>query len=542
MKYELLKRSHIKRNIIIGIVVVLVLSAVVLTFTRAKYRTTQSIPLIQGTINFSPSDLNLMAVYLNKNGETISSDKVPHVGYTLNTEQSICEVNNVKDENIEISYENGLLNFNGLGNKGTKCTAYFDLIPDNQAPTVSIETSSSNDTSVTVTVNASDNIGIYYYYFKLDNGEEIRSEEASYTFDGLEKDSVHTITVRVEDAAGNEASATDEVTVGLNAGRYILAHYQTVLTRTSFSSTVTNTTTGTIYKSANESQYDDFGEVYYFAGNPTDNWFQFGTNSSGQPLYWRIIRINGDGSIRLIYNGTSTNQTGDSTMINTSQEFNSSYNNNMYVGYMYTSWQVHGLTTNSSIKTIIDEWYLDNLADEADDLEGNAGFCGDRTPYSGHGEGTGYTEYGAYNRLENSKNPTFKCTDSQDLYTTPGSSEGNGALIVNNSNDEKYRDERPTPIGLITADEVAYAGGVYGSRNTSYYLNNYDYYWTMSPYHFSNSDGAFVFYVDSFGSPSSDPYGYVNDTYGVRPVINLRADVAISSGDGSASNPYVIAT
>ena len=101
-------------------------------------------------------------------------------------------------------YENGLLNFNGLGNKGTKCTAYFDLIPDSEKPLInSINTRSDNDTSVTIEVNATDNIGIYYYYYKLDNEEEIRVEENSYTFEGLEKDSVHTITVRVEDAAGN---------------------------------------------------------------------------------------------------------------------------------------------------------------------------------------------------------------------------------------------------------------------------------------------------------------------------------------------------
>ena len=90
MNFEVLKRSHVKRNILIAIVLVAIISAIVLNFTRAKYRTTESIPLIQGTINFSPSDLNLMAVYLNKNGDTISSDKVPHVGYTLNTDQSIC--------------------------------------------------------------------------------------------------------------------------------------------------------------------------------------------------------------------------------------------------------------------------------------------------------------------------------------------------------------------------------------------------------------------------------------------------------------------
>ena len=540
MNFEVLKRSHLKRNILIAILVVALISSLILNFTQAKYRVTESMPLIQGTINFSPSDLNLMAVYLNKNGETISSDKVPHVGYTLNTEQSLCEVNDVEDENIEIVYENGLLNFNGLGNKGTKCTAYFDLIPDDQAPTVNIATSSSDDTSVTVTANATDNIGIYYYYFQLDNGEEIRSEENSYTFEGLEKDSVHTITVRVVDAAGNEASATDEVTVGLRAGDVILAHYQTVLTRTSFSSTVTNTTTGTIYKSANESQYDDFGEVYYFAGNPTDNWFQFGTNSSGRPLYWRIIRINGDGSVRLIYNGTSTSQTGSSTMINTSQAFNSSYNNNMYVGYMYQSGQVHGLTTNSRIKTTLDNWYLSNLADDAEYAEyidGNAGFCGDRYPStsedSSNGSGgTGTTYYGAYIRLISSKNPSFKCTDSQDLYTTPGSSKGNGALKVTPG--DNY--STPTPIGLITADEVAFAGGVYDSNNTSYYLYNNAAYWTMSPSDF-NIGFANVFAVYDYGNLDDGRATWTEP--GVRPVINLKSAIAIT-GSGTTGDPFTV--
>ena len=522
MTYETLKRSHLKRNILIAVVVVAIISAIILNFTRAKYRTTQSMPLIQGTINFSPSDLNLMAVYLNKNGETISSDKVPHVGYTLNTEQSICEVNDVEDLETEIVYENGYLYVNKLSHKGTKCTAYFDLIPDDQAPTVNIATSSSDDTSVTVTANASDNIGIYYYYFQLDEGEEIRSEENAYTFNGLEKDSVHTITVRVVDAAGNEASVTDEVTVGLRAKDVILAHYQTVLTRTDFSTTVTATTTGTIYKSANESQYDDFGEVYYFAGKPTDNWFYFGG------YYWRIVRINGDGSIRLIYNGTSTSQKGNRTMINTDQAFNSSYGHNIFVGYMYQD----GQTTNSNIKTTVDNWYLSNLADEAEYLDGNAGFCGDRTPYSGSGTGTSRTDYAAYDRLENSKNPSFKCTDKDnDLYTTPGSSEGNGALKVTPGDN----DSTATPIGLITADEVAFAGGVYGSRNTSYYLYNNAYYWTMSPYNY-RSAGARVFAVNSSGYLNDD---YVYGTGGVRPVINLKSAIAIT-GSGTTSDPFKV--
>ena len=321
-----------------------------------------------------------------------------------------------------------------------------------------------------------------------------------------------------------------EVEFGMVGSEYILSHYDTILTRNDFSTTVTNTTTGTIYKSIDESQYDDFGEVYYFAGNPEDNWVKFGTNSSGQPLYWRIVRINGNGSIRLIYNGPSTSQAGNNTMINTSQTFNSPNNNNAYVGYMYESGKSHGLVTNSSIKTIIDEWYLDNLADEADDLDGNAGFCGDRYPSTSSsssngsgGTGTTTTYYGAYIRLVNSKNPSFKCIDAQDLYTTSGSSKGNKALS--------------NPVGLISADEVAFAGGVNGSSNSSYYLYNNAYYWTMSPYRFSSTNGNDrVCVVRSNGNLDLSE---VNYTRGVRPVINLKSDISLT-GTGSIDDPFVV--
>ena len=451
MNFEVLKRSHVKRNIIIAVVIVFVLSAIILTFTRAKYKTTASIPLVNGTINYDLSDLNLIGVYIQEGEEYKQTNEIPTSGYEFNNAESYCTVNNERGDTITLNYDMSTQNLTvtPLTTKGTKCYLYFD-------------------------------------------------EKAS-------------------------------------AGETILAHYQTVLTRTSFSSTVTNTTTGTIYKSANESQYDDFGEVYYFAGNPTDNWFQFGTNSSGQPLYWRIVRINGDGSIRLIYNGKSTNQTGNSTMINTSKAFNSSYNNNMYVGYMYQSGQPHGLTTNSSIKTTLDSWYLSNLADEAEYLDGNAGFCGDRTPYSGSGTGTTQTYYAAYNRLVNSKNLSFKCTDSQDLYTTPGSSKGNGAVKVTPSDN----DSPATPIGLITADEVAFAGGVYNQSNTRYYLYNNAYYWTMSPSYYNIGIAARVFIVYDYGSLDGSSVTWTDP--GVRPVINLRADVQLT-GTGSRNDPFVVVT
>ena len=495
MKYEVLKRSHLKRNIIIALIVVGVISAIVLNFTQAKYRTTESIPLIQGTINFSPSDLNLMAVYLNKNGDTISSDKVPHVGYTLNTEQSICEVNDVEDETIEIVYENGLLNFNGLGNKGTKCTAYFDLIPDSEKPVINTINSSGDDTSITITIDATDNIGIYYYYYKLDNEEEIRTEENNYTFEGLEKDSVHTITVRVEDAAGNISETKNkEVTVGYKAGGYILAS--------------ANPPTG--------ETIDWTGEItYYYTGNP-NNWVQFAG------FYWRIIRINGDGTIRVIYQGTSANTTGTGTQIGTSF-FNSSYDDNMYVGYMYASGQKQGLDTSSIIKEKLDKWYNNNLTDEADYIDGNAGFCGDRRTSSGTGIGTSSTNYQPYTRIKNS-NPSLSC-EILDLYTTSESNIGNKALIY--------------PIGLISADEAMFAGiPNWNGSNKNNYLYTGQIYWTMSPYGFDSTyDRSSVFYVLSDGSLDTDLY--IAMAPGVRPVINLRSDVVLS-GTGTSTDPFKV--
>ena len=315
-----------------------------------------------------------------------------------------------------------------------------------------------------------------------------------------------------------------EVEFGMVGSEYILSHYDTILTRNDFSTTVTNTTTGTIYKSLDESQYDDFGEVYYFAGNPTDNWVHFGG------FYWRIIRINGNGSIRMIYSGSDATgpvTTGTGTQIGTST-FNGNANDNMYVGYMYQNGQVHGLQTNSNIKTTIDNWYASNLADEASNIDGNAGFCGDRYPSTGSGTsnglggiGTTQTYYGAYIRLVSNNNPSLQCSDSRDIYTTTNSSTGNKSLQYS--------------IGLISADEVSFAGGLYNINNTSYYLYNNVNYWTMSPFWLTKSEASiFLMYAD--GSLNS---GRVNSEWSIRPVINLKSDISLT-GSGTISDPYEI--
>ena len=108
------------------------------------------------------------------------------------------------------------------------------------------------------------------------------------------------------------------------------------------------------------------------------------------------------------------------------------------------------------------------------------------------------------------------------MFTVTGASKGNKALTY--------------PVGLILADEVAYAGGIDGSYNTSYYLYNDQSYWTMTPDYYYG--GAYVFYVYPSGWLDHDG---VSHEYGVRPVINLKADTQFKAGSlGTADSPYIV--
>ena len=218
---------------------------------------------------------------------------------------------------------------------------------------------------------------------------------------------------------------------------------------------------------------------------------------------WRIIRINEDGSVRLI----------KQDLIGYSA-FNTSYNDNAYVGYMYgtpgssTYAETHKNTNSSTIKTVLDTWHQNNLTGYSS-LIADAGFCGDRSLATSTGIGTTETYYGANNRLYTNKTPQFKCPQENDLYTTKTSIKGNKALDY--------------PIGLITADEVAYAGGVYDLENKDFYLKSSSDR-TMTPFLFHSFAGMSVVYGG--GSISQDP-SYAS--YGVRPVINLKSNVNITN-------------
>ncbi len=303
----------------------------------------------------------------------------------------------------------------------------------------------------------------------------------------------------------------------------LLADKSTVLTRTDFSTVLTNDNTNTLYTYTEDSK-----TVYYFAGNATDNWVKFGKNASNQDLYWRIIRTNSDGSVRLLYHGTSTTTTD--AYIGTSA-FNSSYDNIAYVSYMYGSLgsisSARENTNNSTIKTTIDNWYISNLEAKGYTkyLSTTAVYCNDRSTSDN-------TNFGAFTRLGTNKTPSYDCAATEDKFTVDTST-GNGKLTY--------------PIALMTADEVSFAGGLYGANTpTWYYYNSVNdsstgskFWWLLSPLD-SSTSGSSMFIVRGSSNPGRLNYNYVNSNNGVRPALSLKSCVKYSSGDGSAENPYTI--
>ena len=291
---------------------------------------------------------------------------------------------------------------------------------------------------------------------------------------------------------------------------------------------------------------EDNKTVYYFAGNVTTNWVKFGKNENNQDLYWRIIRTNSDGGVRLLYHGTST--TATDAYIGTSA-FNSSYDNIAYVSYMYGSTgSIANARTNqtnsSTIKTTIDNWYTSNLEAKGYTkyLSTTAVYCNDRSTSDN-------THFGAYTRLDTNKTPSYDCSATEDKFTV-SSSTGNGKLTY--------------PIALMTADEISYAGGIYGnygnynanawyfrnakegtlttnssSTDASYSSTGSTYWWLLSPVGW-NGSGALVFFVGGSSDPGYLTYVNVNYTGGVRPAVSLKSCTLYSTGDGTSESPYEI--
>ena len=384
----------------------------------------------------------------------------------------------------------------------------------------------------------------------------------------------------------------------------LMADNPTIGPRTTFTA-FTETNTGTLYKATEQIGTNPVKDVYYFAGDAKNNWVKFGkttessctykgkevlyidatnddernpenetectsTNicnvravyvvgltesecneagytwitekatwngTSTKDIYWRIIRTNADGSIKLLYAGTSPDT--DKAYVGASA-FNTTYNDPMYVGYKYGttgSLENNRLNTNdSTIKTYVDNWYKNNLTAYTKYLSKDAVYCNDRNLASGQTYSTtSRFDYAPYERIVTNKQPTYNCTNMSDAFS-----------VNNTSAKLDY------PIGLMSIDELSYAGGqaftILDAPYAWYYTNangesSYGSvaFWALSPSDWDGSDSV-VWFVVGLGYPGNLSNYSVVDSKAVRPSVSLLSCNLISRGDGSPENPYVVYT
>lgn len=272
---------------------------------------------------------------------------------------------------------------------------------------------------------------------------------------------------------------------------------------------------------------DDLGTSFYFRGAVDNNWVVFGKDKSAKDMYWRIIRINGDNSIRMIYTGTTPPTentkvvlTGVETQINNSK-FNSNIDNYTFVGYMFSNNLQQGNDYSSTIKNNIEDWFLQTSLNENTNLEYNQIYCNDRSVIDTTTSSSSNMDYASYTRISTKKNPILTCSNDNDKFTYEKSTIGNKKL--------KF------PVGLITADEVAMAGNILFTVNKKSYLYTNQDYWVGSPLSFRDSNAySFAFLSDGYLNSR-----IVNTSIGVRPVISLSSNVKLH-GNGTWQNPYKV--
>ena len=287
---------------------------------------------------------------------------------------------------------------------------------------------------------------------------------------------------------------------------------------------------------------DDYGKSYYFRGAVTNNYVEFANKC------WRIVRVGGDGSVKLIlHNDNPTGAANPCDAANNSASaafarysgetyesaFNTNKEDNAYIGFKYgtpgsnTYEATHANTNNSTILTNLETWYTNNLK-TYESVIADTVWCNDKSVSSGLGYGTNDTDYGA----------------TQRLVSTNGSAGGTGPSLKCNGELSKITSK----VGLITADELAYAGYAYRLKNSTTYLQENatdNWWWSLSPNYFYGGNAnvwdaggsAVVWGVnDSRGS-----FGFVGvgNASGVRPSISLKSTTNVT-GEGTSSSPFII--
>ncbi len=484
MQFKRLKKNYRKQTIIGGLILVCITSAITITTTRAKYKLIQDIPLVRGSINYKSYDFKVMAMYKSEDKINYTEiDEMPSEGYNINEEKSYCnESNGNKDTTAVLKTINGNHTIGKL-KKNDRCYLYFDKSSD-----ITIS-------DIILANNPKETVPDFSQIATADEGMFKTSDGMYGGYSYYWRGAVTNNYVKF----GKHSNNIPDVYQGNPS---------------------TENTNFLEYDSLSSCQNSSIYNVNCKL-----------VSKSNKDIYWRIIRINGDGSLRLIYDGSKGHINGENTSDSIAIA-NMQYNKEYYdraegVGYTYTlnSQRADATATTSTIKSSLDKWYNENLLNY-DNKIATGKFCNDRevaTESNWHSQPNSTFYYAGHSRLVKRKIPTLSCSDSGDIYSLK--------------------------IGTITADEVGFAGGVFNTNNLSYYLNNNHNYWTMSPY--------YVYYYDSLKVNRSDVFRVtingvlagnhstnngVGFSYsGIRPVINLKADTQFQAGGtGTLDNPYVV--
>ena len=498
--------------LVIASLLVVVLSVTLAYFTAQIIGKGKSV-----TINSS----NLQIIFTDSDGSISGAGIEPgkwNVTKTFTIENKSNETykyNIVIQDLINTFVTEGYLQYKITSTNGGYSTDGYVDVPKSQTVTDTILGSASIDVGVTQT---------YTIEFIYKNDENVdQSADMGKTLSGK-----LFITERIIDIyAGYEEGTLGYQIMGDNLTRRTRSNNNNGTN--DFATPFTDATTGTLFTSTESITdiTDSPKDVYYYAGNTTNNWVKFGG------FYWRIIRTNHDGSIRLLYVETSP----DTTSGNIGNiKFNTSDDSPKYVGYKYgadTSLDtIRNNTTDSTIKTFIDTWYENNLTNYTKYLSTCAVYCNDRNITSAYEYSiTGGFTYTSYGRLFYNRQPSYNCVDIRDAFS-----------VDNTSAKLDY------PIALMTADEIAYAGGAEEKKMSTpyaWFISNSvgtqvsKSWWALTPIEWNGSSSALLAW-------RSD-YLYFTDYFLgdyqlalVRPVTSLKSCVKYSSGDGTAENPYTI--
>ena len=450
---------------------------------------------------------NLSGIYSSISGDVAIGD-----GYTFNENNGMYTLTNYK---LDQTYNKSSIGKYTCVENSKSCSTMYKI--DNVDESKAKE-NFSQEINGAKTVNFASNndkvVANSYYlnqedgYFILENPSETKNYDASdigkYTCNN--SSNMCTQMYRINNITETTLDNADIYTLNENSNEVTSGY-----TYTSRPTSTTKSASG-LYKAA-----DDDGDSYYFRGSIPNNYVSFANQT------WRIVRVNGDGSIRLI----------NSAFIGTSN-FNNDRNMAGTAGYTYdnesnctkdspcisdynsdtTTFTNNKVETDSTIKTYLENWYINNLKDY-DDKISLSNFCND-TSFADNTDASGARCYKAYDRIVVDHNLSLKCPDTT----------------------ENYGGSYKLKIGLLSAYELNYAGFVFRQNtkttatNANYlYVSTGNWWHTMTPYYKTVGYRGYTSYFSN-----NNLYSVIK----VRPVINLKSDIQITGGDGSKSNPYIV--